>query len=182
VVPTVKRGYVTLDHSILSTRFPLNLFHAWTVVVQPLRCLVYPKPAVASPEVFSYSSDQDSQRTSPRQGQDDFAGLREYQWQDSPQHIAWKVYAARNELMVKTFNEAVGKTVWFDLEALTGYELEERLSILCRLILDADKAKQNYGLKLGEQTFVPNQGNNHRHECLKALALFGSTDADEVTT
>jgi len=167
-----QRGYIELDHYLLSTRFPMNLFYAWTVALQPLRCLVYPSPSSEAPEILGESTGSESHKTSNRPGQDDFAGLRDYQWQDSPQHIAWKSYASQNKMLVKQFSEAVSKTVFFDIQALTSNNLETRLSQLCRLILDAEKNKQNYALKLGENVFPPSQGEQHKHNCLAALATY----------
>lgn len=176
ILPTHQRGYVELDHFSISTRFPLNLFYAWSVVFQPLRCLVYPTPSDSAPDVYGEHSQDDSPKSSQRPGQDDFAGLRDYQWQDSPQHIAWKSYASRDQLLVKQFHEAVAKTVWFDIESLSDNDVEVRLSQLCRMILDADKTQQNYGLRLGDIIILPNSGKQHRHNCLRALALFQLED------
>lgn len=182
IVPTHKRGYVELDYFSLSTRFPLNLFYAWTIIFQPLRCLVYPTPADNAPEVYGENTQDESPKSSQRIGQDDFAGLRDYQWQDSPQHIAWKSYASRDKLLVKQFHEAVAKTVWFDIDALNASDVEVRLSQLCRLVLDADKSRQNYGLRLGTVSILPNHGEQHRHNCLRALALYQSDDKAEHTS
>ncbi|MBT8142175.1 MAG: DUF58 domain-containing protein [Gammaproteobacteria bacterium] len=172
VLPTHKRGYIEIDQFTLSTRFPMNLFFAWTVAFQTLRCLVYPSPAESAPEVFGETNNSESARSSNRLGQDDFAGLRDYQWQDSPQHIAWKSYASQDKLLVKLFHESVAHTLWFDFDALTANDIEQRLSQLCRLILDADKLKQNYGLRLGKLSIAPGHGEQHKHQCLQALALY----------
>ena len=169
---TQQRGYLEIDHYMLSTRFPMNLFFAWTVVLQPLHCLVYPKPSDEAPEVFGNSSQSESHKSSKRPGQDDFAGLRDYQWQDSPQHIAWKSYARQDKLLVKQFNESVSKTSIFDIAALKSGNVETRLSQLCRLILDAEAKQQNYGLKLGDKIFPANHGDSHKHKCLAELATY----------
>jgi len=169
---TSERGYLEIDHYLLSTRFPMNMFFAWTVVLQPLRCLVYPRPSDEAPEIFGNSSQSESHKSSTRPGQDDFAGLRDYQWQDSPQHIAWKSFASQNKMLVKQFSESVSKTSLFDIDGLTSGHLETRLSQLCRLILDAEEKQQNYGLKLGDKIFPPSSGNTHKHNCLAALATY----------
>ena len=169
---TQQRGYLDIDHYMLSTRFPMNLFFAWTVVLQPLRCLVYPTPSDEAPEIFGNSSQSESHKSSKRPGQDDFAGLRDYQWQDSPQHIAWKSYARQDKLLVKQFSESVSKTSVFDIAALDSGNLETRLSQLCRLILNAEARQQNYGLKLGDKTLPASNGDKHKHNCLSALATY----------
>jgi hypothetical protein len=50
--------------------------------------------------------------------------------------------------------------------------VERRLSQLARWVLDAEGEGRNYGLRLPEFSQSPGQGDLHRHECLKALALF----------
>jgi uncharacterized protein (DUF58 family) len=39
-------------------------------------------------------------------------------------------------------------------------------------VLELSRQDQRYGLKLGAQVLMPNQGEQHRHEALKRLALF----------
>ena len=179
---TQQRGYLEIDHYMLSTRFPMNMFFAWSVVLQPLRCLVYPKPSDESPEVFGDSSQSESHKSSNKQGQDDFAGLRDYQWQDSPQHIAWKSYASQDKLLVKQFSESVSKTSIFDIDALSSGNVETRLSQLCRLILNAEEKQQNYGLKLGNTVFAASHGDTHKHNCLSALATYQLKQFSDVGT
>lgn len=178
VIETSQRGYAGLEHINLATRFPLKLFYAWSVIFQDLRCLVYPTPADEAPEAFGDTSQEYSKKTSRRLGQDDFAGLRDYQWQDSPQHIAWKHFASKDQLLVKQFHESVAKTLWLDFDALTDRNVEVRLSQLCRLIINADKNRQTYGLKLGEVLIPPGHGEQHKHQCLRALALYQMVDPD----
>jgi len=56
--------------------------------------------------------------------------------------------------MVKQFHESLSQTVLFDFDKLHSLDVEVRLSQLCRLILDADKAKQNYGLQIGNVSII----------------------------
>ena len=61
-----------------------------------------------------------------------------------------------------------------DWEALPGLDTEERLSQMCRWVLDAEREGQLYGLRLPGVVLPPGRGADHRHRCLKALALFPS--------
>jgi uncharacterized protein (DUF58 family) len=105
---------------------------------------------------------------------DDFAGLREYHYGDSPRHIHWKAVARGEGLVTKQFAGEHGGIVWLEWEALPGHDVETRLSVLCRWVLDAEAAGWRYGLRLPALTLPPASGAAHRHACLQALALFDS--------
>jgi uncharacterized protein (DUF58 family) len=53
---------------------------------------------------------------------------------------------------------------------------EERLSILCRWVLDAHAGGEAFGLRLPGGEILPGLGTAHRHRCLEALALFPGGD------
>ena len=52
-------------------------------------------------------------------------------------------------------------------------ELEERLSILTRWIVNSDRTLEDFGLRLPGQEIPPAHGEAQRQRCLEALALFG---------
>jgi uncharacterized protein (DUF58 family) len=52
-------------------------------------------------------------------------------------------------------------------------ETEARLSRLTRWVLDADAAAQRYGMRLPNRQLAPGLGEEHRRQCLEALASFG---------
>ena len=61
----------------------------------------------------------------------------------------------------------------FDLDDVPASGLEERLSILCRWIIDAHAAGEAFGVKLPGITEEPGIGRTHLRNCLTRLALFG---------
>ena len=67
---------------------PLGLFRAWSYPHPPFSCVVYPKP-IETPLPISAVTAHTGQHHGER-GQEDFSGLRVYQPNDSPRHIAWK--------------------------------------------------------------------------------------------
>src|SRR5712671_3645154 len=85
--PAQRRGRLRIDHVQISSNYPFGLFRAWTHVHVPMSCVVYPKPAERSdpppPTETDTGGAQDSQR-----GDEDFAGLRSFQFGDSPRRIA----------------------------------------------------------------------------------------------
>lgn len=152
------------------TEFPLGLFHAWTWAELEQSVVVYPKPAAPGRQPPG-SQGSAGYNSAPRSGQDEFAGLRNYQRGDTARSIHWKSLPKNREPMVKQFTETMDQEVWLDYEGLTGLEPEQRLSQLCRWVLDAELSQHSYGLKLPGLRLAPDQGEHHQHECLKALAL-----------
>ncbi len=171
-VKTTRRGTLTVSRFGVSTNFPMNLFKAWAWVNLELNCLVYPKPTSTHLKPPSESTDTGGAQDGLDAG-DDFAGLREFQTGDPPKHIAWKAYARSDELLVRQFSGTSVATQWLDFEKIAEAETETRLSLLCYWVLKAHNAQDAYGLRLPTTEIPPNLGDNHRHNCLSALALYG---------
>ncbi len=106
-------------------------------------------------------------------GDDDFAGLKDYHPGDSPRRIAWKALARGGELLVKEFAGAAAPAPIFDLDLAPGADLEARLSLLTRWIVDAHGRGEAFGLRLRDLEFAPEPGETQRRRCLAALAEFG---------
>lgn len=171
-VMTQRRGVLPLPRFKVYTEFPLGLFHAWSWVSLDSRCLVYPAPASHPPRITP-GGKQSGQLSSRQDGTDDFAGIRDYYHGDPPKHLAWKAVARTGELQTKTFHAELGRERWFRWQDLPPrMHQEQRLSVLCRWILDADRQGVNYGLELPGQQFGVGGGHEHRHQCLRALALY----------
>jgi len=174
--PTSARGRLRIEHVQISTRYPFSLFRAWTHAHLPLECIVYPKPSPHGEPPLSVRTDTGGAQDN-RPGEDDFAGLRGFHPGDSPRRIAWKAYAHGQDLQVKQYAGTAVTSHVFDFDALTGLDVEARLSMLCRWIEDAHASQRAYGLRLPALTIEPNVGGAHRQRCLTALALFGVSDA-----
>lgn len=171
-VASVKRGYLPAPPIMISTRFPLGLLYSWSRrVTLGQSCLVYPFPAAPLP--FQTSSAETWESVSGiKPGGDDFIGVREFHAGDSPRHIDWKAVARGGSWHTKQFGGAYQATLWLDWDTLAGLDVEQRLSVLTRWVLDAENAGALYGLRLPQQSLAPSNGAPHQHECLKALALF----------
>jgi uncharacterized protein (DUF58 family) len=140
-----------------------------------LRGLAFPCPAEEPPEppptMVSYGHRQHDAR-----GEEDFAGLRKYNEGDPPRHVAWKAFARSGQLFSKQFAGADTSSQWFDFNAITVADVEQRLSILTSWVVSADRTLEDYGLRIPGSEFEPAHGDIHRRQCLEALALF---DKDE---
>lgn len=181
-LPTEQRGHIGLGELLIETRYPLGLFRAWALVRTPAAVLVYPRPAAQAPAPgWVEGLDQQIERARDRsrdRGVDDFLGLRTYRPGDSPRQIDWKALAREHGLLTKEFAGDQAARVQLDLDQHRG-DLETRLSLLTRQLLDAEGRRLRYGLKLGATLIAPGQGEAHRRRCLEALALYPADPAAE---
>lgn len=168
---TRKRGWHEAGKVTFSSTFPLGLFRTWSPIRFDLKALVYPKPAhreIPFPETPS----ADAGHGSGKKGADDFYGLQTYQAGDSIKHIHWKAYAKGLGLFSKQYGGESSADVWLDYDYAIGGNTEERLSQLCRWVIDAEQAGIKYGFSLPGLKIQPDNGLLHYRKCLEALALF----------
>jgi uncharacterized protein (DUF58 family) len=169
-----QRGWQSMANIFLSTGYPLGLSKAMVELALDSRVLVYPEPIVESSRLPAVDNIQDLNAEGySRGGVADFSGHRAYRVGDNPAHIDWKAYAKGHGMLAKEFDhEAVGKCLIFDFAetALDG-DLEQRLSRLCRWLLDADQAGLQYGLRLPEIEIPCGSGELHLCRCLQELSL-----------
>lgn len=172
---TSRRGWQPIDTVTLASSFPLGIFRAWSPLRFAGKVLVYPKPAPAGLLPLPADGGQESAglRALERRGRDDFSGIRDYQAGDPLGQIHWKAYAKGQGLLSKQYASAAGGSeLWLDYQQVPASHTEERLSVLCRWILDAEAAGLRYGLRLGGAVIKPDCGPAHQSRCLEALALF----------
>lgn len=172
-VPLNKRGLHPLGRLTIESRYPLGLFRTWAYVHLDYTALAYPKPAKRSsipPEALSTAGSIGDKG----KGTDDFSKLRPYQNGDSLKHVDWKAYARGQIMLTKQFGGEERNKIWLDFDSLGGLDLETRLSFLTRMAMDAHHEGASFGLRLPSQNFEPAHSDQHLHQCLKALALFGS--------
>lgn len=170
--PAPRRGRLALGRFRMATRFPLGLFRAWSPLELAASCLVYPAPsppAPLPPGQFAATGSGGERG----QGHDDFTALRPYLNGDSLRHVHWKAVARGQGMHIKQFAGEAPQELWLAWELLPGLATEERLSRLCRWVLEADAAGLAYGLRLPERTIPPGSGPAQRLCCLEALALHG---------
>src|SRR5690606_20324564 len=103
---------------------------------------------------------------------DDVHHLRAYRRGDSRRTIAWKPSARRDSLLVREFEQPLGSDVVLDWNALPALDREARIRRLARWVDEAERGGRHYRLQLpGVAPIGPACGNQHRHACLRALAL-----------
>jgi uncharacterized protein (DUF58 family) len=179
-LPATRRGWLALPRVTIDTVWPLGLVRCWSYAAPALASLVYPRPADAVPELINaappFANPQNS-RLQSDSGDEDFAGLRRHQPSDPPHHVAWKTAARLGPeaaLQTKQFSGTAAQALWFDWAMLPAtLDVETRLSILARWVLDAEDAGLSWGLRLPGGEIPQAHGPAHTHACLKALALHG---------
>lgn len=169
-LPAPRRGRLAADRCMIFTVFPTGLLRAWSWIDLQSECLVYPRPEAGAvpPPPGGRGAEQGARRGS---GDEDFHQLRRYQPGDSPRQVAWRVVARGQEPRTKQFAGQDVSPIWLDWEPLEGLDVEARLSRLCRWVLDAEAEGRRYGLRLPGLEIPPACGDQHRHQCLQALAL-----------
>ena len=169
---TRKRGWHTAGTVTISSTYPLGLFRVWSPVRFNFKALVYPKPSpLALP--FPQTPSTQAQQGANSKGADDFYGLREYQAGDAIKQIHWKAYAKGQGLFSKLYGgDDSTAQIRLDYDYAPGHNTEERLSQLCRWVIDAERAGIVYGFALPGLRLPPDNGALHAKKCLEALALF----------
>jgi uncharacterized protein (DUF58 family) len=167
-----QRGFLCAGRFRLYTEYPTGLFVAWTWIELTMQCVVYPKP-VASASLPAGDSMADGETVLHGNGLDEYTGLRKYQAGDSWRRVSWKATARSDELYSKEFAGGQPELQWIDWKTVAASGTEARLSIMTRLVIDAEAGKRYYGLKMPNTEISPDYGNKHYQQCLKVLALYG---------
>ncbi len=168
-----QRGVHPVPRFSVSSDWPLGLFRSWSWVHAEMQQTVYPQPA-ASSEGLRPSAAVPEDGGTDQPGDEELSGLRDYTPGDSMRTIHWRSLAAHDQLASKAFTAPVNDVQWLDLAATpAGFSLEQKLSLLCRAILDLHAQRQTYGLRLGATLIPPASGDSQRDRCLEALARHG---------
>ncbi len=168
----LQRGLHELDTLRLINTFPLGLFRAWSPLRFDTPIMVYPKPAKQLIPFPDTDSDGLQSGAHQKRGGEDFSGLHEYQPGDAPKHIHWKAFAKGQGLLTKHYSTQLASEIYLHFATTPGHNLEERLSQLCRWVIDAEASGIRYGFNIPGLNLPPSFGTLHRSRCLEALACF----------
>jgi uncharacterized protein (DUF58 family) len=176
-VPAPVRGLLAAPRVRILTRFPLGLFTAWSYWAPDARAIVYPTPeelAVPLP-----MAGRPGGQAGGGPGNDDFAGIRNYQPGDPMRHLAWRQIARLDQelggmLATKHFEGGALHDVVLDFATLSpSLDLELRLARMTRWVLEAERAALPYAFRLGALVLDAGSGPAHQAACLRALAQYG---------
>jgi uncharacterized protein (DUF58 family) len=170
-----RRGEHKIKRIDLTSCYPLGFMRASRRFVSDQTYLVYPTPAGNPQLPVNRSRFADSWVQQGIGHGDDFAGVRAYVQGESQRHIDWKAVARGQPLLTKEFAAETKGAVCLDFFELYSADVEERLSQLTLWVIEAERARQPYGLRLPGTEISPGLGQMHFHYCLRALSLFRPT-------
>lgn len=169
-VPTTRRGLMDLGRLRISTTRPLGLARAWSWWRPRERVLVYPALEKDGPPLPGAGGDGTPRPRAQRSGEDTHH-LRDYRSGDAPRQIAWKASARLDRLMVREYEAGSAKDIQLEWSSLRHLPYEQRIARLARWVLEAERDGRRYRLTLPDGALGPARGAEHRHACLRALAL-----------
>jgi len=170
-----KRGLQTLKRLRLESTFPFGMIIAWTWLKLDAKTMVYPKP-IQSEHVHlgsvSEAQDEDLPNT------EELSDLKHYQQGDASNRIVWKHFAAKDQLVVRSYEAGGTDPDWIKWDDYDTGNTELKLSFLCFDVLDASQQNRSFGLDIPGQLIRPGAGEAHRRKCLTALALYSQSGAN----
>lgn len=170
--PAKQRGEHRISTFRLTSVYPLGFVRVLKKFASSQTYLVYPRPS-GDPRLPMHRVRSPHSRPQTELGEgDDFAGVRGYVPGESQRHIDWKAVARGQPLMTKQFAAEAEGSVQLDFSALHFHGVEERLSQLALWVIEAERARRPYSLRLPNTEIAPAVGEAHFHRCLRALSLF----------
>jgi uncharacterized protein (DUF58 family) len=170
--PAGQRGKHRIGTFRLTSIYPLGFVRVLKKITSSQTYLVYPKPSGDTRlPVHRARSPHNRPQTELGEG-DDFAGVRAYVPGESQRHIDWRAVARGQPLMTKQFAAEAEGSVHLDFSALPFHGIEKRLSQLALWVIEAERVRRPYSLRLPNTDIPPAVGEAHFHRCLRALSLF----------
>ena len=170
--PALQRGEHQIGVLCLTSAYPLGFIRVSKKFVSTQTYLVYPKPAGHSQLPANRTRSPESWARAEFGEGDDFAGVRAYIPGESQRHIDWRAVARGQPFMTKQFVAEAETAVHLDFSSLRLAEVEEKLSQLALWVIEAERARRPYSLRLPSTHIQPGFGQSHFHQCLRALSLF----------
>jgi uncharacterized protein (DUF58 family) len=179
-LPAGRRGRRELPRLVITTRFPLGFFRAWSYWRPASQVWVYPRPEdvpVPFPAQAEAGADEAASTRQAASGTD-FSGVRSYRRGDSMKQVLWRKSALALDLglplWVRETEASLAQDLWLDWRDTHGRDVEARLSRLAAWVLAAERLGQPYGLRLAGQEIAPALGTAHARASLQALAGFAA--------
>jgi len=170
--PAKQRGEHRIGTFRLTSTYPLGFVRVLKKFASSQTYLVYPKP-LGDPRLPTQRARSPHSRPQTELGEgDDFAGVRAYVPGESQRHIDWRAVARGQPLMTKQFAAEAEGSVRLDFSAVRSLNVEEKLSQLALWVIEAERARRPYSLRLLNTAIAPGVGEAHFHRCLRALSLF----------
>lgn len=172
-IPVTQRGYFPQPlHITVSTSAPFGLFCAECRLLWPSENIAFAAPLEHSHWGGDLAAASDEPAQHAGMHGEDIAYLNPHQAGNSLQHVAWKTYAKRGELMDKVFDEPLHRhqdeTISYK-DYPPGTPKDTLAGLMTHRVLLAERHQHRYTLELPGSTIPPQNG--MREKCLTALAL-----------
>lgn len=167
----LKRGVHTLDKFRITSHYPFGLVTVWSYLISTTPIYVYPKPLPNSAELHSFIDKSNMNSDIIDSNGNEFNELKRYQSGMSIHRVSWRHFAKSQTLLVKDYEETQQFNVGFDFNTLSG-SIEERLSKLCFLMLEAEKNHHPFAVKLPSRTLEMGSGTLHCQRGLEMLSEY----------
>lgn len=168
-----KRGSYQVCKYILLTSYPMGLFYTWSPVEFTTIFNTFPKPYGLT--ILNDSQLQNLDELSQVvKNEGEFSEHKKYTESDSPNRIDWKVYAKKQDLVVKSFvqgDQVVYHLNYNDIDQVT---FEEKLSQLALWIKEVYELNYSWSLTLPQLSLDSDKGHSHYIKSLTALAKSSS--------
>jgi uncharacterized protein (DUF58 family) len=171
-LPVRQRGEHSVEILYLTSAYPLGFIRFLKKFASSQTYIVYPKPAGEVRLPSSFVLRRDGRPLTEFGEGDDFAGVRPYVHGESQRHIDWRAVARGQSLITKQFTAEAEGVVYLDFSAVRSADMEEKLSQLALWVIEAERARRPYALRLPGTQILPGVGQAHFHQCLRALSLF----------
>ncbi|MEO7072801.1 MAG: DUF58 domain-containing protein [Rhodanobacter sp.] len=165
---TTHRGRQALPRMRIWTTWPLGMFRAWSWLHPDQSVLVWPRAELAGPPPQAQGNHSE---LTTRQPGEELSALREYRPGDPQRHIAWKISAHHEGLLVKEFAQPQRQRQWhLDWRQMPGLDAEVRIARLARWLGEAQAQRIECSLWLPGEEIAPGSGPHHYAQCMDALA------------
>jgi uncharacterized protein (DUF58 family) len=169
-----KRGVYDAPVVVISSEYPLGIFRSWSYIIPDKKQIIYPKPASKGYSIFNFKDQgiEDEDLLKKDEKEEIFDGLREYIKGDSIKRISWKSYSKGMGLYVKEFDSESGLNdeVMILWDKIKSDNTENKLSIICKTILEFEASGIKYGIKIPGYKILPSSGTSHMNKILEILA------------
>jgi len=170
--PAKHRGEHRVGTFRLTSIYPLGFVRVAKKFASSQTYLVYPEPS-GDPRLPTQRARSPHSRPQMELGEgDDFAGVRAYVPGESQHHIDWRAVARGQPLMTKQFAAEAEGSVRLDFFAVRFTGVEEKLSQLALWVIEAERVRRPYSLRLPNTDIAPAVGEAHFHRCMRSLSLF----------
>lgn len=166
------RGYWPLPRFMVTSVFPFGWLRTWAYFRFQTPLLVYPEPIEPPQHEHSQRNGKESEEGYSVIGHEDLYGLKNYQQGEPLTRVDWKAYAREKGMYVREFVAYQNQQLCFSWNDFPNHHQEERLSYLTHMVVEASSLNLRFSMSLPGVEIEQGEGELHRKNCLRALALF----------